>query len=290
MAKGGLGKGLGSLMGDAAAEFGSNTDYSEIPIDSVKPNPYQPRTDFSEEKIKELAASIKKDGLLQPIIVRDNEGEYEIVAGERRWQACKEIGFTTIPARVLALDDVEAQKISLVENLQRDDLNPIEEARGYQRLVELGGMRQKDVAEAVSKNQATISNALRLLALPEEVQDMMYEGKLSQGHGRAILAVADDEARVKLAKKVVDEKLSVRETENMARLYSTTGEVAAKRAVTPRSFKTVARKLRQRLETGVKVKATRGKNKIEIEFQDEDDLLRIFNIINGGLEQGGSDD
>ncbi|MCL2807851.1 MAG: ParB/RepB/Spo0J family partition protein [Coriobacteriia bacterium] len=279
MAKGRLGKGLGVLLSDATLETGSNVDFREIPLNQISPNPNQPRLDFSEERIRELESSIKKDGLLQPILVRPLGDGYEIVAGERRWQACKRLEKESIPAKILILDDVESQQIALVENLQRDNLNPIEEARGYRRLVDLSGCKQKDLAEAVSKSPVFISNAMRLLDLPEEVQDMMVDGALSAGHGRAILALAEDETRIKLAKKVIEESLTVRETENIARLYSSQGLERVKRAPSPRSFGIAARKLRKLLKTGVRVKSVRGKNKIEIEFSDETDLERILAAI-----------
>ncbi|MCL1846484.1 MAG: ParB/RepB/Spo0J family partition protein [Coriobacteriia bacterium] len=277
--KGGLGKGLNSLIMEAEAETGRNVDFSEIKIQEIFPNPNQPRTDFPEERLSELMRSIEKDGLLQPILVRPEGSGFQIVAGERRWQACKNLGFKTIAAKIIIASDVEAQEIALVENLQRDNLNAIEEARGYQRLIELKGCKQKDVAEAVSKNQATISNALRLLNLPEEVQEQMFDGLLSSGHGRAILAVPDEDGRVRLAKKIVEENLSVREAESLARFYGTQGIDRARRSPSPRAFKIVARKLRQRLSTNVKVKTVRGKNRIEIEFKDEEDLERIFSEI-----------
>lgn len=276
MPKGGLGRGLSSLIGSAAAESGSNVEYVEVSLSRISPNPNQPRTDFSEEKIEELARSIKKDGLLQPILVRPTENGYQIIAGERRWQACKSLDLPTIPVKIIMADDVEAQQMALVENLQRDNLNAIEEARGYQHLIDLSGCMQKEIAEAVSKKPTTISNALRLLDLPKEVQELVYEGQITQGHGRAILSVPDEDGRLKLAKKIVEERLSVREAENLARLYATSGLERIKKLPSPRSFKIVARKLRQLLETNVKVKSVRGKNRIEIEFKDEDDLERIF--------------
>lgn len=279
MAKGGLGKGLGVLLSDATAETGSNVDYREIPINKISPNSNQPRMDFAEERMQELESSISKDGLLQPILVRPLGDGYEIVAGERRWQACKRLNKDTIPAKILILNDIESQQVALVENLQRDNLNPIEEARGYRRLVDLSGCKQKDLAEAVSKSTVFISNAMRLLDLPEEVQDMMIEGLLTAGHGRAILSLPDEEVRIKLAKKILEENLTVRETENIARLFGSQGLERTKRNPSPRSFAIVARKLRKLLQTGVRVKTVRGKNKIEIEFSDENDLERILAAI-----------
>lgn len=283
MAKGGLGKGLGSLMGNAAAETGSNTTIEEVSIDRIFPNPNQPRSNFNEEKIDELARSIEKDGLLQPLIVRPYEGNYQIVAGERRYHACKKAGLETIPVRIVAMDDLQSQEVALVENLQRDNLNPIEEAWGYKRLMELGNYKQKDIANAISKNPSTISNALRLLDLPEEVQEMMLDGKITSGHARAILSipVEEEDKRIQLAKKIADEGLSVREAEKIAKLYSVEGIPKSKKEASPKSFRLVARRLRKQLDAPVQVRTTRGKNKIEIEFTDEEDLKRIYETLTG---------
>ena len=291
MAKGGLGKGLSSLMGNAAAEAGSNTDIVEVSLEKITPNPNQPRTVFDQSKIDDLAKSIEKDGLLQPIIVRPLEDGYQIVAGERRYHACKKIGLDTIPVKIVTLDEARAQEIALVENLQRENINPIEEAWGYRRLMELGDYKQKDIAKAISKNPSTISNALRLLDLPDEVQELMFDGKLSAGHARAILSlpVEQEEKRIELAKKIVSEGLSVREAESMAKLYAVNGTTKTKREPSPKSFKYVARKLRKTLDAPVKVKTVRGKNKIEIEFSDEEELERIFNLINGTNEHLNQD-
>jgi ParB family chromosome partitioning protein len=266
-------------LGSAASETGSTVDFQELDINSIQPNPNQPRIDFDETRIDELVSSIKKDGLLQPILVRPNGSGYEIVAGERRWQACKRLDMQRIPAKIIIVNDAEAQQVALVENLQRDNLNAIEEAKGYRRLLDLSGGTQKDLAAAVSKNQATISNALRLLDLPEEVQEMMFDGTITAGHGRAILTLSDPEARIKLAKKIAEEHLSVREAENIARLYGAQGFERAKKPPSPRSFKLVSKNLRQQLDTNVRIKQARGKNFIEIEFKDEEDLQRIFEEI-----------
>jgi ParB family chromosome partitioning protein len=281
----GLGKGLGALLGSAASETGSTVDFQELDINSIQPNPNQPRMDFDETRIDELVRSIKNDGLLQPILVRPEGSGYEIVAGERRWQACKRLDMQRIPAKIIIVNDAEAQQIALVENLQRDNLNAIEEAKGYKRLLELSGGTQKDLATAVSKNQATISNALRLLDLPDEIQDMMFDGLITAGHGRAILTLSDTEARLRLAKKIVDDHLSVREAENIARLYGSQDFERSKRPPSPKSFKRVAKTLRQKLDTNVRVKSARGKNFIEIEFKDEEDLLRILNEMNNEAQE-----
>lgn len=253
---------------------------SELPIKSIEPNPNQPRKDFDEEGIKELADSIEKEGLLQPIVVRPEGKGYQIIAGERRWQACKTLGMKTIPARIMSVDTVETLKLALIENLQRTNLNPIEEAKGFESLIAASGMTQTELADAVSKSRASVANALRLLDLPDMVIDMLYENKLTAGHGRAILSVADEGKRIDLANRVVKEGLSVRETEALARLFSAGGTEQVKKAPLPQSYKKVAQQLRKTLDANVRVKNSRGRNRIEIEFKDEEDLERIFDLIN----------
>lgn len=251
-----------------------------VDIDLVAPNPDQPRTNFDREELAELSKSIEKEGLLQPILVRKmDSGTYQIIAGERRWQACKLAGLKQVPVRVKDVEDDKALELALIENIQRSDLNPIEEAYGYKRLMERQHLTQAEVARAVSKGRSTIANALRLLELPEDAQQMLYEGKITAGHARAILSVPTPEGREKLTNKLREEKLSVRQTENLARLLA--GQAAAKteeraRPVTPPVFKKAARELRQHFNTGVRIKSVRGKNKIEIEFKDEADLERLF--------------
>lgn len=250
----------------------------EVPIDSVQPNPDQPRTNFKPEDLEELASSIERDGVLQPILVRAvGEGSYQIIAGERRWQACKSIGLKTVPIRVKEASDDKALELALIENIQRSDLNPIEEAYGYRRMMERQNLTQSELAQMLSKGRSTIANALRLLELPEDAQQLLFEEKITAGHARAILSVTTKEGRQKLTEKLMTEKLSVRETEAIARLLSAKPQdKASKRQPAPKSFKVVARSLRQQLSTNVKVKTVQGKNKIEIEFKDEDDLERIF--------------
>lgn len=251
-----------------------------VDIDLVAPNPDQPRTSFDKEELAELSKSIEKEGLLQPILVRKMDGgTYQIIAGERRWQACKLAGLKQVPVRVKDVEDDKALELALIENIQRSDLNPIEEAYGYKRLMERQHLTQAEVARAVSKGRSTIANALRLLELPEDAQQMLFEGKITAGHARAILSVPTPEGREKLTNKLREEKLSVRQTENLARLLA--GQAAAKsedhkRPATPSVFKKAARELRQHFNTGVRIKSVRGKNKIEIEFKDEADLERLF--------------
>lgn len=277
--KGGLGKGLNALIADATIESGTSGSQDEISLAEIVPNPNQPRTNFNEDELADLADSIKKEGLLQPILVRPWQGKYQIIAGERRWQACKIAGVEQVSARVVDMDDEKTLRVALIENLQRSDLNAIEEARGYKELMKAGGLTHAEVAEAVSKSRSTISNSLRLLDLPEVVQAMIYDGKLSAGHARAILSIPDEEKRIALAEKIEKENLSVREAENIARLIGN-GEIErAKRVPLPRSYKVVAKELKKQLDTPVRVKTTGGKNKIEIEFRDEDDLQRIYDLL-----------
>lgn len=250
----------------------------EVPIDSVSPNPDQPRTNFKREELEELASSIEKDGLLQPILVRPmGSQKYQIIAGERRWQACKMVGLPTVPVRIKEADDDKALELALVENVQRSDLNPIEEAYGYRRMMERRNLTQSEVAQAMSKGRSTVANALRLLELPEEAQQLLFEEKITAGHARAILSIPTNAGRQKLTDKLVEQKLTVREAEAIARLLSGRRDDAPRqKEPVPKTFKTVARALRDVLGTNVKVKSVQGKNKIEIEFKDEEDLERLF--------------
>ena len=282
--KSGLGKGLESLMGEANAEVGAVQSDTSLPLSKIKPNKNQPRQSFEAEPLSELADSIKQNGVLQPIMGRKTGSTYEIVAGERRYQAAKIAGLKEIPVIIREVSDEDVFKLALIENLQRSDLNPIEEALGFKTLIEQNNLTQEKLAKAVSKSRPTIANALRLLDLPKEVQDMMGEGKLSAGHARAILAVAGEEGRIKLAQKVVAENLSVRQTESLAPLYSGNNTVVNHREPTPKSFKRAARELKLALETNVRVKKVRGKNKIEIEFESEDDLAKLVERISGKQE------
>lgn len=278
-AKGGLGKGLNAIISDATIESGSTSAQEELKLTDIVPNPNQPRTNFNEEDLADLADSIKREGLLQPILVRPQGKKYQIIAGERRWQACKLAGLTSAPVRIIQMDDVQTMRVALIENLQRSDLNAIEEARGFKQLMRVGELTQAQLAEAVSKSRSAVANAIRLLDLPEAVQEMIYQGDITAGHARAILSIPEEEKRIKLAEKIANEHLSVREAETIAKLYAASGEERPKRVASPKSYKVVARKLRERLDTGVRVKTVRGKNKIEIEFKDEDDLQRIYEIL-----------
>lgn len=279
-----LGRGLGSLMGEAQSETGfvEQKEETKVPIDKINPNPNQPRTHFNETLLNELADSIRENGLLQPLLVRKKGKGYEIIAGERRYQASKIAGLEELPVIVKEVDDQKMLELALIENLQRSDLNPIEEAKGYRQLIKASGMTQEALSKAVSKSRSSITNSLRLLDLPEPVQQYLFDGRLTAGHARAILAVPYEEQRIKLADKVVAEGLSVRATENLAPLFSVGETPRTPRPVMPQSYKRAARVLRQALNTNVKVKSSRGKNKIEIEFKDEEELTRILSSMVSG--------
>ena len=281
--KAALGKGLNALFTETAAESGSEPEAS-LSIASIVTNPDQPRKSFDETQLSELSDSIKQNGVLQPILVRKKGDKYEIVAGERRYQASKLAGLKEIPAIVREIDDTEVFQLALIENLQRSDLTPIEEARGYRQLLDTKGLTQEGLAKILSKSRSAIANTLRLMDLPKEVQDMMEEGQITAGHARAILAVPTEEGRIKLAQKVVAENLTVRQTENLAPLFSVTRDEIKPKNPAPQYFKRAARTLRQALDTAVKVKQVRGKNKIEIEFKDEDDLARIIDQLSSGSQ------
>ena len=280
--KSGLGKGLGLLVGEADAETAGMRPDSTLPIDKIRPNKGQPRKNFKTEDLAELTDSIKQNGILQPLLVRRQADYYEIVAGERRYQAAKAAGLKEVPVVIREISDEDVFKLALIENLQRSDLTPLEEAQGYRQLIKDKGLTQEELAQALSKSRSTITNTLRLLDLPQEVQDLVDDGRLTAGHARAILAVPSEEGRIRLANKVVEEHLSVRQTESLAPLFSVSQQTEkAVRLPVPQSFKRAARQMKLALDTNVKVKNVRGKNKIEIEFKSEDELAHIVDLLAG---------
>ncbi len=286
MSKRGLGRGLSALIPTASQESHAGEEVTELAIDLITPNPDQPRTDIDEDAVAELSDSIKKVGLLQPIIVRPLGEGYQIIAGERRWRACRQAGLERVPVRVMSTNSVESLELALIENLQREDLNPIEEARGYRKLLTGHQMTQAELADKVSKSRSTITNALRLLDLPEEVQELVYKGVISAGHARAVLSIPDEAARIRLAEKIANEGLSVREAENLARLVAAGQSERPARPASPKSFKVVARALRRYLGTNVRVRAGKDKNKIEIEFRSEEELERLSSLLTGAGRAG----
>lgn len=288
MAKKGLGKGLAALVSESAEESGLNNlnevgvDVQQISVAKIHGNPNQPRTKFDQDDLDELSASIQEVGIIQPIVVRrDGEG-YEIIAGERRYQAACAIGLKDVPVVIREdTDDVTSLQLALIENIQRADLNVMEEARAYRDLIERTGMTQEELSKSVSKSRSAVANAMRLLDLPGEVQDLVYAGQLSAGHARAILMAPNSDARVALANKVVKEKMTVRIVEAIAPTFTGEPKEAKQRAQLPASFKKAARELREGLGMPVKIKEGKGKYKLEIEFSTEDELETLLGKIQG---------
>ena len=250
----------------------------EIEVDLIEPNPEQPRMNFDEQKLQELAHSIKDQGVLQPIVVRENGDMFQIIAGERRWQASRIAGLESIPCVIQQVDDDKALELGLIENIQRDDLNPIEEAYTYKRLMDKMNYTQAELAKAVAKGRSTIANAIRLLDLPEEAQEAMFNKQLTAGHARAILSVPSAKGRKKLTDKIITEKMSVREAESLARLLSidTASNVRTNANNIPAAYTAMAKSLKEVLKTQVRVKKTKTGTKLEISFKNEEELRIIY--------------
>jgi ParB family chromosome partitioning protein len=288
-----LGRGLEALLGAVSREQAEASGaFRELPLGSVLPNPYQPRTHVDEDALLELTASIEASGLLQPVIVRPRNGKYELIAGERRLRAIQRLGWAKIPAVVKEVDDQTLLTLALIENLQRDDLNAIDVAAGYQRLGEEFKLPQAEIARLVGRNRSTIANLLRLLKLPSEVKTLVQEGKLSEGHARALVAVPAEGEAVRLAKEAVDQGWSVRETEVRAKGEAVTSTPPApaeadSRTRPPQKMPTgdvrrVEDALRKRLGTDIRVTTRRrGRGFISISYYSNDDLARVLELILG---------
>ena len=261
----------------------------EIDINLIKPNIKQPRKTFNEYSLNELSDSIKNYGVLQPIIVKQIDDVYQIVAGERRWRASKIAGLKKIPVLIKNIDEIESFETALIENLQREDLNPIEEARGYKSLLEKLSLSQEEIAKKVGKNRSTISNSLRLLNLDERVQDFVVQNELTNGHARAILGILDKDEQFDISKKIINEKLSVRETERLVKKFLESKNIISKTKkninkkdcsnFTKNNYKYVENELKDILGTKVKIFNNKNKGKIEIEYYSDDDLDRLIGII-----------
>ena len=225
----GLGRGLGALLGDFEESVSENSPYQLLPIHRVEPKADQPRQDFDEEELQALSESIAVHGVIQPLTVRElNSGYYQIIAGERRWRAARMAGLTEIPAVIVEADDKKAMELALIENLQRQDLNPMEEALGYQTLIQDYGMTQEETASRVGKSRPAVANALRLLALPEDVTEMLRSGKLTAGHARAVLSIKSEKKQLDAARKISALGLSVRQAELLCKNMSKEQEVKEK--------------------------------------------------------------
>lgn len=295
----GLGKGLGALIPDMSEDDASNKsikdeehkdnkekDSSEtiIPLNRIKANNDQPRKYFDGEKIGELAESIKNHGIIQPLILKKDGDFYTIIAGERRWRAAKYLGLKEVPAIIKELNDKEVLEISLIENIQRQDLNPIEEAQAYNKLLKDFNLTQEQLSERLSKSRTSITNTMRLLNLDPRVQQYIIEGVLSEGHGRALLSLKDKELQFNLAQKIVDENLSVRECEKEVKKVLETKDNKKDKEQNKSTdniyYKEIQNKLQNYFGTKVNINSKKDKGKIEIEYYSEDDLQRILDIIN----------
>ncbi len=275
----GLGKGLEALMLENSIDemVATNT----LPLNEIIPNKEQPRKTFDEGALQELSESIKQHGVLQPLLVRPlTTGGYQLVAGERRWRASRMAGLKEVPVVVKELTDTETMEIAIIENLQREDLNPIEEAEGLQALIDKCGFTQEEVATSVGKSRPAIANSLRLLRLPNEVRDMTKNGDISAGHARALLAFDNDAMIYEVAQNIVSNKLTVRDVERLAKIKEPSSSVSAKRSKRRDSFfDEVELSLTEALGRKVKVYNGRGKGTLEIEFYSQEDLKNIANKL-----------
>ncbi len=276
-----LGRGLGALLSsDRTIDLG--TEPSEVDLDSIVPGPMQPRTHFDEASLQNLADSIKSHGVVQPLLVRRRDGGFELIAGERRWRAAKLAGLTRVPVVVKEVPDESLLEIALIENIQREDLNPIEEAQAYRKLIDTVGLTQEALASRVGRDRSYITNYLRLLRLPEDLQQLVKEGRLSTGHARTILALSHPDQQRRLARQIIDGGLSVRATEQL--VHRKLQESSAKGQPAPRAvdpnIRAAETKLRRALGTQVKIlMSEQGRGKVEISFFNNDDLDRIYNLL-----------
>ena len=274
-----LGRGLGALLSsDSTIDLGAEP--SEVDLDSIVPGPMQPRTHFDEAALESLAESIRSHGIVQPLLVRRKGDGYELVAGERRWRAAKLAGITRVPVVVKEVPDESLLEIALIENIQRENLNPIEEAQAYRKLIDTVGLTQESLASRVGRDRSYITNYLRLLKLTDDVQQLVKEGRLSTGHARALLALNHPDLQRRIARQVIDGGLSVRVTEQLVQKASE--EKPARRPPLPidPNIKAAETKLRRALGTQVKIlQAADGKGKLEISFFNTQDLDRIYNLL-----------
>ncbi len=294
--KKGLGKGLGNLIPESDKEAQKTKVVEKVvekkvivkepaetivKINEVEPNKNQPRRTFDEDALLELAESIKQHGVIQPLIVKKRDKYYEIIAGERRWRAAKMAGLKEVPIVIKDLSDQEIMEVALIENIQREDLNPIEEAQAYQRLIKEYNYKQDELAERVSKSRVAVTNSMRLLKLDERVQKMVVDDMISAGHARALLAITDNEKQYTIAMKVFDEKLSVRETEKL--IKNLDKQVKPKVNSTPENdfiYRDIENKLKESMGTKVVIhNKDNNKGKIEIEYYSQDDFERIVDIL-----------
>ena len=279
-----LGRGLGALL-SAEGTAPAPDDSNEIPIDLIDPSSLQPRSVFDDAKLNELAASISANGVVQPLLLRRRGERYELIAGERRWRAAQLAGLTKVPGLVRAVSDDKVLELALIENIQREDLNPIEEARAYKKLIDTVGLTQEVVAERVGRDRSYVTNYLRLLRLPEDLQELLQSGRLSTGHARAILGAEHVDTQRRLARKVIEQDLSVRATERLVRQLTEPAQRSKRtpiKAETPdANVRAAEDKLRRRFGTQVRIVTVAGSQagKIELEFYNHHDLDRLYALL-----------
>jgi ParB family chromosome partitioning protein len=276
-----LGKGLSALIPEQPGQR-KEERILYVSIEKIKQNPLQPRENFDQKKLDELISSIREKGLLQPVIVRDKSGEYELIAGERRLRAARALEMEEIPIIVKNVGDADALELSLIENIQREELNPIEEAKAFQKLIDRFEFNQEEIAKAVGKDRATVSNTLRLLGLPKRAQEMVIKGELTMGHARALLALSGEHTILKLSNRILSKGLSVREVEN---IVSKKKSQAKGRVPKARDHKVMffEEELQRVLGTRVKIQHGKKRGKIQIDYYSLDDLERIYNLIKKAL-------
>ena len=290
MARKPLGRGLSALLGDAPAAETPETGIYEIDIDLIEPNPEQPRTRFVEAALDELAQSIRTNGIVQPIVVRRKEGRYQIVAGERRWRAAQRAGLRRLPVVVREIADEKLLEIALIENIQRHELNPVEEARAYRKLIDSIGFTQEQLSDRIGKDRTLISTSLRILKLPQDILQLIEEDKISASHGRVLLTTDDPMVQQQVARAIMDFSLSVRETERMIKkLQEKPDGIVEKKEVKPEkdaNVRAAEDKLRQSLGTNVKISPSGkdGAGRIEIEYYNVDDLDRLYQRLYNSKE------
>ncbi|WP_296865638.1 ParB/RepB/Spo0J family partition protein [Thermosyntropha sp.] len=269
----GLGRGLDALFTENLSNDSEKEKVMEIDIDLIFPRADQPRKLFDEESLAELASSVKENGVLQPVILRKKDDTYEIIAGERRFRAAKMAGLKTIPSLIMETDDEKAAQIALIENLQRDDLTPIEEARSFKQMIERFGYTQEELAEKLGKSRSYIANTMRLLNLPEKIIELLEKGKLTAGHARALLALENPEEQLKTAEEILKNSLTVREAEKKVQTRKKNSSVSKEPEIAD-----LEEKLQNYLGTKAKISRTRRGGKIEITYYSEDDLQRILEM------------
>lgn len=270
-----LGRGLDALIPTEKERYG----YLLANIGEIRPNAFQPRKDFDEESIEELAQSIKENGIIQPLVVRKSEGNYEIIAGERRWRAAQRVGLTKVPVIIKDVSDRQALELALVENLQREDLNPIEEAAAYEQLIEDFGLTHEEISTRIGKERSTITNQLRLLKLPDEIKEAIIAGEITAGHARAILGLSSLAKAREILEAIRNEKLSVRKTEKLVQKLSGQKEKTAKLGSGDAHMNHIADELKKTLGTHVKIVDKKGKGKIVIEYYSKMELERLIEIL-----------